>query len=72
LANDLEADVTRPEFLHEGVAAYERGNGFLDNPYLDEQSDRTRHWVDGYVMALIYWRERPKGSVVTIKLPRPA
>jgi hypothetical protein len=37
----------------EGCEAFHAGKGFLDNPYLDEQSDKTRHWVDGYVDALI-------------------
>ncbi len=44
-------------WIDEGRAAAEAGKGFLDNPYIEEQSDRTRHWVDGYVAGFIAKRE---------------
>ncbi len=40
-------------WFYDGYNAFIEGEGFLDNPHIDKQDDACRHWVDGYVEAMI-------------------
>lgn len=55
----------------QGCNAFHASLGFLDNPYLSEQSDKTRHWVDGYVDALIASRKASEGATFHVNPSEP-